>query len=389
MFGRRFKIFDAFGIPVFVDLSWFVVALLIAWSLAGNAFPQSLPGRSSGSYWLMGSIATLGLFLSILLHEFGHALVARRFAVPIRGITLFIFGGVAEMEDEPPSAKAEFLVAIAGPLVSVALGVVALGTAAILGGPPSATTVLEFLGGLNLVLVAFNMIPAFPLDGGRVLRSALWHVRGDLRWATRVTSAIGSGFGILLIGLGLYRALFAGDLIGGLWSFMIGMFLRNAAQMSYKQLVMRKSLEGEPVSRFMIADPVTVPRSTPVSELVESYIYRHHFKMFPVVEGGRLLGCVTTRAVKALPRAEWDRQSVSAIMEPCSSANTIDPEADAMEALARMSRAGASRLLVARDGELLGILALKDLVRFLALKIELEGTGGGRAEPDPPAAGTD
>jgi Zn-dependent protease/CBS domain-containing protein len=373
MFGKRFQIFRAFGIPIYLDLSWFVVALLISWSLADSVFPNSLPGRSATSYWILGVTATLGLFVSIILHELAHALVARRFLVPIRGITLFIFGGVAEMADEPPSARAEFLVAIAGPIASVGVAVSCFGLASFTGGAGGPDAVLRFLAGLNMILVGFNMIPAFPLDGGRVLRSLLWHLRKDLRWATRITSWIGSAFGMVLIALGLYRALFGGDLIGGLWSFMIGMFLRNAAQMSYRSVVIRKALEGEKVARFMITDPITVPRSIPIADLVQNYVYRYHFKMFPVVDGPRLLGCVSTRAIKDLPQEEWERQSVGTILEPCSPDNTIRPEDDAMQALARMSQTGVSRLMVVEGEQLLGILALKDLLKFLSLKVELEG----------------
>lgn len=376
MFSYRFDLFRAFGIPIRIDLSWFLVALLITWSLAANVFPQTRAGLSTGLYWVLGALGTLGLFASILVHELAHALVARRYEVPIRGITLFIFGGVAEMEEEPPSPQAEFLVAIAGPLASVLIAVVCFAVASIAGavgaGGP-VTMVLGFLATINLVLVVFNMIPAFPLDGGRVFRSALWHWRQDLRWATRVTSSIGSGFGFLLIGLGIWEFIARQDLIGGLWTFLIGMFLRNAATMSYRQLVMRRALEGEPVSRFMHTDVVTVSRAISVAELVERFIYRYHHKLYPVVDGDRLAGCVSTKNVKELPRPEWSRQSVGAIMEPCSPDNTIAPDTDAMAALALMSRSGASRLMVLEGDRLVGILALKDLLKFLALKVELEG----------------
>jgi Zn-dependent protease/CBS domain-containing protein len=376
MFTRRFDLFTLFGIPIRIDLSWFVIAALVSWSLAGTVFPDALPGLEPGTYWMMGLAAALGLFASIVIHELAHAVVAQRQGLPIRGITLFIFGGVAEMESEPPSPKAEFLVAIAGPLASLALGIMLIGgTAAALtfSWPAPLTEVVKWLGLINVILIVFNMIPAFPLDGGRVLRSALWSWKDNLRWATRVTSQIGSGFGVLLIGFGLWSALFQGDLIGGLWMVLIGMFLRNAAQLGYRQLVLRRVLEGEPVSRFMQTNPVTVPRSISVAELVESYIYRHHFKLFPVVDGERLVGCVTTRQVKELPREEWDRQTVGALCHQCSPENTVAPDSDAMEALARMSGSGSSRLMVVEGGRLVGIIALKDLLRFLSLKIELEG----------------
>ncbi len=377
MFGRRIELFRLLGFAVRLDLSWFLVVALISWSLASNVFPPLYPELAVSVYWLMGLAAALGLFASVILHELAHALVARRFRLTIRGITLFIFGGVAEMESEPPSAEAEFMIAIAGPIASGIVAVGCLGAGALgplLGLPLPLTGILMHLAGLNLLLVGFNMIPAFPLDGGRVLRSALWKFKSDLRWATRITTSIGSGFGLALILLGAFRMLAARDLVGGLWMLLIGLFLRNAAKIAYRQLLMRRSLEGEPVRRFMQTDPVVVSRAMAVAELVEGYIYRYHHKAFPVVDGDRLLGCVTTEAVKALPPSEWPRQSVSAVMQPCSDENSIGPDGDAAQALALMSRTGQSRLMVIEDGRLVGTLALQSLLGFLALKVELEGS---------------
>lgn len=376
MFGRRIELFHLFGFAVRLDLSWFLVVALISWSLASGVFPPLYPELAPAVYWLMGLAAALGLFASVVLHELAHALVARRFRLTIRGITLFIFGGVAEMESEPPSAEAEFLIAIAGPAASVVVAVGCLGAGVlgpILGLPLPLTGVLMHLAGLNLLLVGFNMIPAFPLDGGRVLRSALWKFKSDLRWATRITSGLGSGFGMVLIALGVFRLVAAQDFVGGLWMLLIGLFLRNAAKVAYKQLMMRRSLQGEPVRRFLQPEPVVVSRAMSVAELVESYVYRYHHKLFPVVDGDRLLGCVTTEAVKALPQSEWQRQSVNAVMQACSTDNTVGPDADALEALSRMSRTGQSRLMVVENGRLLGVVALENLLKFLALKVELEG----------------
>jgi len=374
VFWKRFRILSLFGFPVYLDLSWFVIAALIAWSLARGFFPSHLPNQTHAMYWVMGVLGAVGLFVSVTLHELAHAVVARRFGLAIRGITLFIFGGVAEMDSEPPSPAAEFWVAIAGPIASVLIAAVC-GISAMQGGDGSTavTAILGYLAWVNGWLVAFNVVPAFPLDGGRILRSILWSWKDSLRWATSVTSRIGSGFGVLLIGIGVFWVIARGDLVGGVWMFLIGMFLRNAAQMSYRSLVIRRALEGEPVRRFMEPDPVTVSRSMPISELVDQYVYQHHFKMFPVVEDGRLLGCVTTRSIREVPRAEWSRQSVSSILEPCSEENTVAGDSDAMVALAKMNRTGTSRLMVVEDGTLIGILALKDLLKFLSLKMELEG----------------
>ncbi|MGH7545372.1 MAG: M50 family metallopeptidase [Gemmatimonadota bacterium] len=372
MFGRRFELFRLFGIAIRVDVSWFIIAILITWSLA-QAFPRFYSGLSPATYWGMAASGALGLFASILLHECSHALAARRFGVPIRGITLFIFGGVAEMEDEPQNPKAEFVVAIAGPIVSILIGLLGLfgwAVARSAGWPTPIEGVLGYLGLINGVLVAFNLVPAFPLDGGRVLRSALWHWKGSLRWATRIASQIGSGFGFVLIGLGVFWVL-RGDFIGGMWWFLIGLFLRNAAQMGYQQVLMRRALEGEVVRHFMKTDPVVISPDIPIARLVEDYVYRHHHKMFPVVDGDRLLGYVTTRDVKEVPREEWAQRMVRDIVEPATTENTVGPDADALRALATMSRTGASRLLVVEDGRLLGVLTLKDMLKFLALRVEL------------------
>lgn len=376
MITKRFKTFDLLGFPIYLDLSWFAIAILISWSLATGVFPQRVEGLTSATYWTMGIAGAIGLFASILAHELGHAVMARRLGLHMRGITLFIFGGVAEMSEEPPNAKSEFYVAIAGPIVSIfiALGCLAIGAVGSQVMPLSAAAVIWYLGMMNGVLVVFNMIPAFPLDGGRVLRSILWHVKGNLRWATRISSSIGSGFGLVLIGFGLMNLL-AGNVIGAVWQAMIGMFLRNAAQMSYQQVLVRRALEGEPVSRFMQSNVVTVDPSLSVEELIESYIYRLHHKMFPVTDNGRLLGCVTTRDVQKVPRNEWASTTVARISRECEKDNTIAPTSDAMEALSQMSRHGAHRLMVTDDDRLVGLLSLSDLVNFMSLKVELEDDG--------------
>jgi CBS domain-containing protein len=214
-------------------------------------------------------------------------------------------------------------------------------------------------------------VPAFPLDGGRVLRSILWGLKKNVRWATRISSEIGAGFGIFLIVMGLIQVI-AGNLIGGFWWILIGMFLQSAAKMGYQQLVTRRILEGEKVRRFMKTDPVTVPPSTTINELVEEYVYRYHHKLFPVTEGGRLVGCITTREIKNIPREQWETKRIDEMVSSCSPDNTISPEADAMKALSTMNRTNASRLMVIEGDRLLGIIALKDLMQLLSLKIELE-----------------
>jgi Zn-dependent protease/CBS domain-containing protein len=372
MFGKRFTLFRLLGFEVRVDLSWLVLALLVTWSLADGLFPNYYEGLAQTTYWWMGVIGALLFFLSILFHEFCHSLVARRFGLPMRGITLFIFGGVAEMDNEPPSPKAEFFMAIAGPISSVVLGTLFYGAASLL--TESETTiavegVLTYLAAVNWILAAFNLLPAFPLDGGRILRAALWHWKKNLRKATRIASWIGSGFGIVMMLVGVISFLY-GRFIGGLWQFMIGMFLRSAAEMSYRQVLFRTKLEGETVKQFMNPRPVTVRPSLTIRELVEEYFNQYHFKMFPVLDGETLLGVITTRHVKVIPQEDWGHKTVSESIERVSTDNAVGPNISILEAISTMNRTGNSRILVIEGDRLAGIITLKDIMGYLAHQLE-------------------
>lgn len=374
MLTQSITLFKLLGFTIKIDFTWIFLAVLITWSLATGLFPVRYPGHSETTYWLMGVEGALGLFISIILHELGHSLVARRVGIEIRGITLFIFGGVAEMEHEPKRAQDEYMMAIAGPMTSAALAIVLflifMGLENLIGENPY-VSVISYLALINIILALFNMVPAFPLDGGRILRAVLWKWKDDIRWATRVSSALGSGFGLFLIVAG---ALFfmGGEFIAGAWWVMIGLFVRSASKASYRDLVMRRALEGEPVSRFMQRNTVSVPGSASIHEVVEDFVYRYHFKTYPVMQGEHLLGVVSIQGIKEIPRDEWLTTTAATVAEPCTENNCIRPEEDAMEALARMRATGKGRLLVVEQGELLGIIARKDLLEFLALKIDLE-----------------
>ncbi len=378
MFGKSYPLFKLLGFEVRIDLTWLILGFLVTWSLAAGLFPYYYEDLPAYVYWSMGIAGALGLLLSIVFHELSHSVVARRYGLPIKGITLFIFGGVAQMDEEPANPKAEFLMAIAGPIASFFLALVlyALYVAMTAGNwAVSVTGVISYLAFLNAILGAFNLVPAFPLDGGRALRALLWGWSSDLRSATRTASRIGSGFGLALVLLGIF-AIVQGNLVGGMWWILIGMFLRAAAGMSYKQVLMRQELQGEPVSRFMQKQVVTVTRSLSLEEFIEEYVYRYHYETFPVVEDSRLIGLINTKQTKTVPRDEWSIRTVQDVLEPVSESNTVDPQTDAMEALTLMNKTGNSRLLVARDGELAGILALKDLLELLSLKMDLEGGSG-------------
>lgn len=374
MFGKGITLFKLFGFEVKIDFSWLILGLLITWTLAQGLFPHLYEGLQSSTYWIMGVAGALGLLVSIVFHELWHSLIARKFGLSMRGITLFIFGGVAEMTEEPPSPKAEFFMAVSGPISSAVLsigffGIYFLGVNG--GWSKPVTGVLNYLAFLNLILAGFNMLPAFPLDGGRVLRSVLWGWKDNLRWATKVSSRIGGAFGIALIVVGVLE-LFLGNLIGGIWLAVIGLFIRGASQSAYQQMLIRRSLEGEKVRRFMKSAPVTVSPSISVEDLVEDYIYKHHFKMYPVVENGRLVGCVTLNQVKTIPKEEREKHTVRELTVTCSEYNTIGPDEDAINALKIMRKNNASRLMVAEGDKLEGVISLKDMMGLLSLKIDLE-----------------
>ncbi len=407
MFGRQITLFRIFGFRVGIDWSWLILAILITWTLAAGFFPHLVPDLSTATYWWMAVLGALGLFFSIIFHELSHSLVARRYDMQIRGITLFVFGGVAEMEGEPVSQKAEFLMAIAGPIASLLLAtaffLVGM-TGDALGWPVAVVGVLTYLFWINGILALFNLVPAFPLDGWRMLCAVLWGLKSDFRWATRIASGTGGFFGFMLMILGVISFV-TGNFIGGLWWFLLGLFVRFAATASYRQVVMKQSFEGIPVTAVMKRDPVTVSPNLTVAELVEDYFYRHAYKMFPVVDDGRLLGSVGLGEVQGLAREQWATTRIRDILSPRSEVTTVAPETDAMAALARMQMAalarmqmaalarmqmaalarmqmaalarmqktGNGRLCVASGDRLAGILTRKDMLEFLSLHLDLEG----------------
>lgn len=398
MVGNRWRLFRLAGIPVSVDASWLIILALLTTTLSSvfpdlmkAYFPDAALRQHRWLYWLMGLLAALAFFGCILLHEMGHAVVARSRRIPIRGITLFLFGGVAEIEDEPPSAGAELVMAIAGPAVSVVLAAI-LGTLAAMGYHqgwlPQIVIVLGYLAAINILVLTFNLVPAFPLDGGRVLRAILWGATGNLRRATHSASLLGRAFAWILMAWGMLNFL-AGTWLEGIWIGLIGMYLDHAAQVGYRQVLLRKALEGEPVRRFMNPNPITVPPSLDLRRWVEEYVYRHHCKAFPVVSEGALEGLIETRALAGIPRGEWDRHTVGEVMRRDLKALTISPAADAVKALGKMRQSGSSRLVVTEGDRLVGIITLKDLLHFLGLKIELEGHEESRRKPAPARPGSD
>lgn len=374
----QYRLFSLSGFEVKLDLSWLLLALLITWSLGAGVFPEEYPDLPRRVYAWMGIACAIGVFFSIVFHEFSHSMVARQFGLPIKGITLFIFGGVAEMEEEPPNPRSEFLMAAAGPLASFLLAFLFTemeSLAVAKGWPVSFVGVFDKLALINFVVAIFNLVPAFPLDGGRMLRAALWKWKNDMRVATHISSRIGSAFGLGLMLLGGF-SFFQGNFIGGMWWFLIGLFLRGAATASYQQLLLKEVLREKPVKDFMRRNPVTVAPSVTVQDWIDDYVYQHHFKMFPVVDDSGLLGCVSTNRIKQIPRAEWRDKTVGEVMDRVSDANSVPASTETTKLLSTMIRPNtASRFMVVEDGQLVGMISLKDLQELIALKLEIESPG--------------
>ena len=376
MAKRGFPLVRILGFDIRFDLTWLILVALVIWTLSAGYFPQVLEGLPTETYVWMAVLGAIGIFASIIVHELAHSVVARRYGMEMRGITLFVFGGAAHMPGEPPTPKAEFWMAIAGPITSVVLGGIFWLSAALFETarfPDTIVAVLGYLAGINFILAVFNMMPGFPLDGGRVLRAILWGWKGDLRWATQVAAAIGGGFGIVLVVLGVISVLF-GNLVGGMWLFLIGLFLRAAASNSYSTLLAREALSGEPVSAFMTREPVTVSIDTPLSELVDEYFLGRYLKAVPVTDHGRLVGIVDVRRTKDVPRDAWPTRRVGEVMKPVTPDETIRPDADAIEALEKMLESGRTRVLVTEGDRLVGIISLSDLRRILGLRIDFLDT---------------
>ena len=373
MFTNKIDLFTILGFRVSLDLTWFILAILIVWSLAGGYFPSVIEGISTGTAVAMGIAGALGLFVSIILHEFSHAIVARRYDIQIKGITLFIFGGVAEMEEEPPSAKSEFLMAIAGPIMSFFLALVFQSIAMALPGAMDESPLValfSYLALINAVLAIFNLVPAFPLDGGRVLRAAIWWWTGDLDRATRIGAGTGRFLGSVLVALGFLNAL-TGNIVGGMWQALIGLFIIGAARSTETRLTMTTLLEDIPVRRLMVAHPITVPDDTPVDYLIENYFYRFNHKVFPVLRDGVLLGCVRLDDVGQVPPQERASRTAGDILTADSAARTIGPDSPVLEAMKVMQTHNVSRLMVAEAGELIGMLTMRDIVAHIGIRREL------------------
>lgn len=369
-----FYLFKLFGFEVRLDWTWFFLAILITWTLAAGYFPLRSPGLSKNVYWVMGIIGAAGLFISIILHELSHSLVGRYYGVPISGITLFIFGGIAEMRDEPPSPKAEFLMSIAGPLLSITLGIgfyLLLQLGYFAKWPTPFNAVIGYLSMINFIVGIFNLFPGFPLDGGRVLRSILWWWKNDLVWATKISYRGGIGLAYGLIFLGILQFIY-GALIAGLWMFLLGFFLQYLSRMSYNQLIIKQFFQGKTLKKYAKMNPISVESNITIQDLVNNFFYKYYHRLYPVTENGKLVGCVSFNEIRQIDQDKWPEFQVSQIMLKCSPDNTMDVHTDVSKALQIMSVQKLGRMVVTDHGKLYGMITLKDLMDVISIKLTLE-----------------
>lgn len=361
------------GIPISIDVSWFIIFALIVYTLAEYMFPQLNPNFTPLMNWLGGIIAALFLFLSVLLHELMHSYVAIKSGMKVGGITLFIFGGVSKLNDEPQTPEVELKMAIAGPATSIALAAIfwviaAYGGAAILG--QLGLEIVKYLALINLALGIFNLIPGFPLDGGRVFRAILWGSLNSLERATRIASRVGQGFGYLFI-IGGFWMMLSGGLLNGLWLVFIGWFLNNAAQQSYQQIELRRALSGVDVHRVMTTDFPHVDPNITVDQFVHDYLLQYDYNAFPVTENDNFLGIITVNEVRNIPREQWHDMNVRQLIRTPEEERVIDENDDAFDALMHMAQGNIRRLLVIHDGKLKGMVLQDSIINLVRTKLRL------------------
>ena len=358
------KIGTVMGIPIRVHFSWLIIFGLLTWLLSSRYFPQVTPDLPFVSYWVSGILAALLLFASVAFHELAHSYVAQQYKLTIESITLFIFGGVAQLKGDPPHPKAEFWIAIAGPLSSFFLsGVFFLTMMNTVGGTRA---LFAYLAQINLMLGIFNLIPGFPMDGGRVLRSALWGKKKDYFYATQKASGIGRGIALFFIFFGLFSIFTGGP--GGLWLMLVGWFLYSAAQASYQQSTLQETLSGIKVKDIMVREIKTVDPSLTIERVVDDFFLKYGYGGFPVMENGRFLGILTLKEVKEVPREDWANVRVSAAYVPHEKRWEISPEADVIKALELMIKEDKGRIAVVEKDQIIGLITRNGIARYVQIK---------------------
>jgi Zn-dependent protease len=367
----KIRVGKILGVQVEIHYTWIIVFFLFTWSLASGYFPQYFPGWSGIGYWAAGIIATILLFGGVLIHELSHSLIARRKGTEVKSITLFIFGGVAQISNEPKDPNSELLIAIAGPIASLILaGLFFL--IAYLSPEEISSAIFSYLFLVNVVLAVFNLIPAFPLDGGRILRALVWKWKKDYRRATRAATTSGVVFSYFLIFLGFF-SMIQGDFVSGLWWIIIGWFLQNSAESSYQQVVVKQSLEGLTVRSIMASEVRNVLPNITLEELAREHFLGYQQTAFFVSWGDEVLGIVTIGDLKKIPREHWGSETVRQIMTPLEQLETVSPNDNAYDALLKMTSRNIGRLPVVDDGQIIGLITRQSLLDALRIRSEIIG----------------
>jgi Zn-dependent protease len=353
-------------IPIYVHASWLVVFALIAWTLSEGFLSGPRLGRPAAPPWMEAFVASVILFASVLVHEIGHIVVSLRHGVAIRSVTLFVFGGVAQMEKDPEDGWTELKIAASGPAVSLALGSACYLAAVVSPLGDVGRAVAWCLAAVNLALGALNILPAFPLDGGRLLRALLW-MRGTKRGATQIASAVATLIALGITFFGIFR-LMAGDGVAALASVLIGWFLKNAAAATYERVRLDEALHGLAVRDAMLTEVATIPAHLALSDLAPEHVLRGGYHSYPVVRGEGVVGLLSMGQVLAVSHEERQRTSVQAIMTPLGAGISVGPGEPLTGALARMAQSGVGRLLVVEDGRLAGLLSLSSVFRHIQVR---------------------
>lgn len=368
--GGRLTIGRVWGIPISVHLTWLLVFFLVTASLAGGYFPFVHPEWDAASRWALGVITSLAFFACVLIHELGHSRVALSNGIPIQGITLFVFGGVARISREAASPGVEFRIAIAGPLTSLGLAALFAGVGMAAGSNSFAAVPAWWLARINLLVALFNLLPGFPLDGGRVFRAAVWARTGSFERADHMASKTGEGLALALMGIGVLRAL-GGDIGGGIWLALIGWFLQTAVAGGRAQAALRDLLRGATASQAMSRDCHAVSPDESLERLVHEQVLGAGRRCFVVAEGERLRGLLTLHEVKAVPRERWSSVRAEEIMKPAESLTTVGPDEGLFEALGKMADASVAQMPVVEDGRWLGMLDREDIIHYMRVRAEL------------------
>jgi Zn-dependent protease len=369
--GASIKLGKIWGIPVGLHPSWFIIFFLLTWSLSTGYFPREYGELSLMAHIVLGVLTTILFFASVLAHELGHSFLALRNRIAVKGITLFIFGGVAQIAEEPKTPGAEFRIAIAGPLVSLALAIL-FGIAYLLDQQiPYLAAPSAYLMRINFILAVFNLIPGFPLDGGRVLRAFVWWLNKDFYKATKVASFSGQIVAFGFIGFGVL-SLFRGDFMNGVWLVFIGWFLQNAAATAYAQTNMQHQLQDVRVEQVMERDCVRVASLTPVSLVVDNQVLTDGQSCFFVADNGKLQGLLTLRDISQIPQPKWRFTTMGQAMVPAERLVSVTPDTELLKALQTMDDANLAQMPVLENGNLVGVLTRENVLHYLRVRAELK-----------------